>query len=308
MKRTYEIEDAFQKIRASTGLTDVQEIVHKFLTREQTYSQLLMAVSDNERKIDNLRRENEHWREKLHELQMQQADENANNQGKKSSALSPELQALDTKIVNLRKQCEKAEELNKKVQLVNDQVVGWSTRIAQKIDQQFQENICNQYPPDAGKAEQAKLLAGIFERIAGAVIKQVQLNVIEADGFDNAGEANGEGGEEKPVINLTAFLNDFGNQDFLDKNVRVRPVSGQTRAGGDNLDETKTNLDGGNGKDGKSMMMGGGDANDDEEKFNRMINLDMEEQRKNIKIKRDEYLRRKQIEEEKKQKKKPGQQ
>jgi hypothetical protein len=68
MKRTYEIEDAFQKIRASTGLTDVQEIVHKFLTREQTYSQLLMAVSDNERKIDNLRRENENWREKLHEL------------------------------------------------------------------------------------------------------------------------------------------------------------------------------------------------------------------------------------------------
>lgn len=68
MKRTYEIEDAFQKIRASTGLTDVQEIVHKFLTREQTYSQLLMAVSDNERKIDNLRRENEQWREKLHEL------------------------------------------------------------------------------------------------------------------------------------------------------------------------------------------------------------------------------------------------
>jgi hypothetical protein len=71
MKRTYEIEDAFQKIRASTGLTDVQEIVHKFLTREHTYSHLLMAVSDNERKIDNLRRENEHWREKLHELQMQ---------------------------------------------------------------------------------------------------------------------------------------------------------------------------------------------------------------------------------------------
>lgn len=137
------------------------------------------------------------------------------------------------------------------------------------------------------------------------------MNVIEADDLDNnGGEGNGENGEEKPVINLTAFLNDFGNQDFLDKNVRVRPVSGQTRAGGGDLDETKTNLDGGNaggaGKDGKSLMMGG-DGGDDEEKFNRMINLDMEEQRKNIKIKRDEYIRRKQIEEEKKQKKKPGQ-
>jgi hypothetical protein len=118
MKRTYEIEDAFQKIRASTGLTDVQEIVHKFLTREQTYSQLLMAVSDNERKIDNLRRENEHWREKLHDMQMQQADDESAQGAKKGgpgALLSPELTALDNKINNLRKQCEKAEELNKKV-------------------------------------------------------------------------------------------------------------------------------------------------------------------------------------------------
>lgn len=53
-------------------------------------------------------------------------------------------------------------------------------------------------------------------------------------------------------------------------------------------------------------MLGGGDGGDDEEKFNRMINLDMEEQRKNIKIKRDEYIRKKQIEEEKKLKKKPN--
>ncbi len=104
------------------------------------------------------------------------------------------------------------------------------------------------------------------------------------------------------MINLTAFLNDFGNQDFLDKNVRVRPVSGMTR--GDN-DETKTNnMDGAatTTAGGKSILVG--DAQDDEEKFNRMINLDMEEQRKNIKFKRDEAIRKKQIEEEKKLKKK----
>lgn len=46
--------------------------------------------------------------------------------------------------------------------------------------------------------------------------------MIDGDDFDGAEND----GEEKPVINLTAFLNDFGNQDFLDKNVRVRPVSG----------------------------------------------------------------------------------
>ena len=224
MKRTYEIEDAFQKIRASTGLTDVQEIVHKFLTREQTYSQLLMAVSDNERKIDNLRRENEHWREKLHDMQMQQADDESAQGAKKGgpgALLSPELTTLDNKINNLRKQCEKAEELNKKVQLVNDQVVGWTGRISQKIDQQFNENISSQF--DSSNSQ--KILATIFSSIASAVCKQIQTNVIDGDDF-----AGGDD-DEKPMINLTAFLNDFGHQDFLDKNVRVRPVSGQTRAG-----------------------------------------------------------------------------
>ena len=137
-------------------------------------------------------------------------------------------------------------------------------------------------------------MASIFEKIADSVCKQIQSNVIDSD--DHFGE--GEDGE-KPLINLTAFLNDFGNQDFLDKNVRVRPVSGQTRGGGD-LDETKTN-----NNDGKSLMLGGVDPTDDEDKFNKMINLDMEEQRKNIKLKREEFIRKKQIEEEKLKKKKP---
>ena len=70
MKSNFEIENAFQKIRASTGCNDVQEIVQKFLTRETTYSQLLNSVSMNEEKIDVLRTDNEEWREKLSVLQM----------------------------------------------------------------------------------------------------------------------------------------------------------------------------------------------------------------------------------------------
>jgi len=70
MQRTADIENAFQKIRAETGLSDVQEIVHKFLTREQNYSQLLTSVAENEDKIDRLRESNEQWRDELHELQI----------------------------------------------------------------------------------------------------------------------------------------------------------------------------------------------------------------------------------------------
>ena len=48
----------------------MQEMVRKFLTREQTYSQLLMAVSESERKIDKLKKDNEELRGRLHELQI----------------------------------------------------------------------------------------------------------------------------------------------------------------------------------------------------------------------------------------------
>jgi hypothetical protein len=70
MKKHAYVEEAFQKIRTATGLSDVNEIVHRFLSREQTYSQLLMAVSENERKIDNLRVDHETHATRLHELQM----------------------------------------------------------------------------------------------------------------------------------------------------------------------------------------------------------------------------------------------
>ena len=75
MNKHYYVEDAFQKIRTATGFSDVNEIVHRFLTREVTYSQLLMAVSENERKIDNLRIDHEQLGARLHELQMEDDDD-----------------------------------------------------------------------------------------------------------------------------------------------------------------------------------------------------------------------------------------
>jgi uncharacterized membrane-anchored protein len=73
-------------------------------------------------------------------------------------------------------------------------------------------------------------------------------------------------------------MNDFATEEFLTKNIRVRPVSGVTRG---DMEETKTNVDFVH-HPVKSMLMGV-DGTDDEEKFNKMINIDMEEQRKNIK-------------------------
>lgn len=89
-------------------------------------------------------------------------------------------------------------------------------------------------------------------------------------------------------------MNDFATEEFLTKNIRVRPISGVTHKDGDDKSE---HISRGNLMDNGSV--GGGD---DEEKFNKMVNLEMEDQRKRIKLQREEVERRRQLAEEKKEK------
>lgn len=132
MQRYGYIEKAFQDIRTATGQSDVNEIVNKFLSREQTYSALLMAVSDNERKSDELRTKHEELALKLHELQMEH-DDDEGNLGKKvredGNPFSPEIDDLDKQILGLSKDKENSEDLCKKVNLVNDQVTSWCEKV-----------------------------------------------------------------------------------------------------------------------------------------------------------------------------------
>lgn len=71
-------------------------------------------------------------------------------------------------------------------------------------------------------------------------------------------------------------MNDFATEEFLTKNIRVRPISGITHKDGDDKSE---HISRGNLMDNGSVAGG-----DDEEKFNKMVNLEMEDQRKKIKI------------------------
>lgn len=59
MRKFRTLEEAFQKIKTSTGNADVQEMVYKFLTKEQTYATLLTQVNTNENLLERLRAEND---------------------------------------------------------------------------------------------------------------------------------------------------------------------------------------------------------------------------------------------------------
>ena len=137
----------------------------------------------------------------------------------------------------------------------------------QKLDQQFNENI---------GAYTDKSLAFKFEQIMLAVNKQLDSILMEDDDA-----------EERGFITAKDFMNDFATEDFVSKNIRVRPVSGVTRAAEN--EETKTA--------GAENSKGDGNV-ESEEKFNDDIRFELEKDRKIAKERKREFEKRKAAEEE----------
>lgn len=111
--------------------------------------------------------------------------------------------------------------------------------------------------------------------------------------LDKVAQQREEEGDEQ--IEYGEVFNDFATEDFVNKNIRVRPISGLAP------DETK---DGRQSNVSRGMDDQGGDAEDN---FNKMAALEMDTQRKNIKAvlqkKLDDAAKKLAAEEAKKKKK-----
>ena len=108
-----------------------------------------------------------------------------------------------------------------------------------------------------------KTLAFLFEEVSKAVCRQLEKLKIEEDE------------EDRGYITAKDFMNDFATEEFLSKNIRVRPISGVTR--GDD--------------DGMNKSLNDANAIDADEKYNREYLLQLEQNR------RDEKERKRLLEE-----------
>ena len=164
----------------------------------------------------------------------------------------------------------------KKIYLVTDQVGGWANRVMSKLNNQI---LGQDIHPSVKKQPLLSLFAQISDITCSQLEEIVQKNLSEQDG-------------DTGFITSKDFMNDFATEEFITKNIRVRPPSGFTTK--DFEDRQSEHIS-------KNNMILGGENDNDEEKFNKMVNLDMEDQRKKIKVQKDEFERRKIIDLERKE-------
>ena len=169
---------------------------------------------------------------------------------------------------------------------MTDQVYGWAQKVLQKMNEQFPEARINiQHMGDLEKLKKNVNLIDLFEKISETTCDQ--LEQLLAD----------EVSEEDRYITLKDFLNDFASQEFVQKNIRVRPMSARTNADESQRQEYMTS--------GQSRNMGksNDEAKEDQNDFRSMM-FEIEQQRKNIKEKHNEVRRKKEVDIEKKKAKK----
>ena len=136
----------------------------------------------------------------------------------------------------------------KKINIVNDQICNWAKRCYQKFGTLTEDPMFQQEPID---------LVNIFESMNTVVVREIEsLKQREADG-------NGDDGIEYGEV-----FTDFATPEFVDKNVRVRPISGATH-GDDTRDGRQSNIS-------KGLGAGEGSIDDGEQAFNQGAASDLE--------------------------------
>ncbi|CAD8050457.1 unnamed protein product [Paramecium primaurelia] len=197
MEKFKVVETAFQEIKTATGISEAQEIVQKFLTKEATYGQLLGTIAENEKKIEHLKRKKENLKNKFQQLK----DE---VQIMEMSA-KPSKKGVDSEIY---KQFYSIDDRAKKAEIMKQKLYAWSIKMLGKIEKasmQFLDERTNYYHiyPRGKEVE-------LFEQLQKLIFQD-----IEQARPEEILQIIGE-------VNRSNIRNDTLNEEYLKKNVRIK--------------------------------------------------------------------------------------
>ncbi|KAL4456282.1 hypothetical protein ABPG74_014243 [Tetrahymena malaccensis] len=202
MKKFEVVESAFQKIKTATGVSESEEIITKFLSREQTYGELLATIAESETKIDNLKKKNEQYNQKLADLKQElvalEMQQKKGKQGFKEQELIKKLDAMDEKV--------------QRSILMKQKLYQWCIRILTKheqvnrpkgFNQSKRTNFYEQYPRN--QIEQ------LFNKVC--TIFHAELDKTKDEDIEHVLDQ----------LNQTNVNDETQNEEFIRRNLRIKP-------------------------------------------------------------------------------------
>jgi hypothetical protein len=129
--------------------------------------------------------------------------------------MDEEIIEMNNDLSNVKKDYGSLLEKFKKINIVNDQVSGWAKRVFGKF-----AALADNHNLQPGQTDMVKIFEG--------------MNLVVVDELKRMKERQVSQEEDEKAIEYGDVFTDFATEDFISKNIRVRPVSGITHA-----DETK---------------------------------------------------------------------
>ena len=128
MKRSSELQQGFQKIKNATGLSNVDEILAKFMSRDETFEALEKAAAETEEAIEVATQENQQLQRMLESIQLQGVADSGNRQ------FYREIDEFDAKVAAARKAYQEAQEKSKKANVTLENVRQCVVKLQEKFN------------------------------------------------------------------------------------------------------------------------------------------------------------------------------
>merc|ERR550514_1422534 len=157
-------EDGFQKIREVTGLTDVMDIVHKFLNRDVEQEQLKGAVAEAESKLESLQADHEQYKRSTEGVVPQ--DMQGSQRG-----IYQEVDDVSLQLQKKLKSYNAAKERGQKLTLQFEDVKRWARRFNDSMKPQFDDESPLDTPQDIVKYFQG--LVNVVTNFSSHATKEV---------------------------------------------------------------------------------------------------------------------------------------
>mmetsp|Transcript_28960 Transcript_28960/g.90252 ORF Transcript_28960/g.90252 Transcript_28960/m.90252 type:complete len:526 (-) Transcript_28960:30-1607(-) len=164
VERSQTTEDGFQKIREVTGLTDVMDIVHKFLNRDVEHEQLKGSVKEAEERLEALRSDFDAFKRDTEGITFDQG------QAGGTGGIYKDMELSERGLNDAMEEHEACRARLQRITLQTEHMKRWSLRVGQLLSP-FEEPVRVEGPQDL--AAFFRRLEVAVERFVAAVAQQI---------------------------------------------------------------------------------------------------------------------------------------